>query len=217
MRKTPIIEYDYENSFVCIRFSRILLALSIILTLLLQGMTFFVAVNAGYEEMNSLIYAAVPYIGPLICCFQLILSGIGSPLIILALLIPCFLTMVGWAYLRDEYTRILYSESISEAEIQSKKYGFTTPQPKPSPIPEFQPKPKPMPIPVPKPETLPQPQPIKKPVIQPPPAQQETELHEAHAYNVKPNETNEAAAAKKTVDEEYNKALQDVLAILNKR
>ncbi|MDD3832387.1 MAG: hypothetical protein PHR18_00625 [Oscillospiraceae bacterium] len=217
MKKTPIIDYDYENSLVCIRFSRILLVLSIILTLLLQGMTFFVGVNAGYEEMKSLIYAIVPYIGPLFCCFQLLLSGIGAPLIIVALFIPCILTLMGWAYLRDEYSRRLYKNSIIESEIRSNQRDFTRSQPRPMPMPEFQPKPKPMPVPVPRPDTLPQPQPVKRPVAQPGIEPQGTEENKENAYNVKPDSIDEAAATKKSANDEYDKALQDVLSILNKR
>ena len=84
-------------------------------------------------------------------------------------------------------------------------------------MPEFQPKPKPMPVPVPRPDTLPQPQPVKRPVAQPGIEPQGTEENKENAYNVKPDSIDEAAATKKSANDEYDKALQDVLSILNKR
>ncbi|HBT63320.1 MAG TPA: hypothetical protein DEB10_01485 [Ruminococcaceae bacterium] len=196
---------------ICRSISRFLLVMSVLFILLLQGMTFFIAVDGGYNITRSLLLSLIPIIGPLICGFQLALAGVGSPLILLALFIPCVVTALGCAYFNDQYANDILvhnkeenEKRLPEINTDLLKSGINKiHEPKPQTLPTTVPS-KPQPLPVKTPEVRPQTLPIPRPDVK------------TDKYETKEKKPVDTILTAKTGHDEYDKALQDVLSILNK-
>lgn len=203
----------------------ILLAMSLIIFLLYQFMAFFVALNGGYDTRDAFVFAVVPLLGPLFCCFQLMLAGAGWPAILLLLFASGSVTALGWAYFRDRYKKGGQAAELrpDDQDVPLTKPHVLGPQslpdivcsPKPQPIPENMPFPKPQPMP----ENMPAPKPVRLPETSPKPkaapaVNQNNITRELKSENVKPPQT--AGKTDADLTEKYGEVLKDVLSILNK-
>lgn len=215
-----------DYGLVCRRMSRILLAFSIIFIVILQIMTFYIAVDGGLNTFRAIAMSLVPILGPVSCGFQLVFAGAGSPLILLVLFIPSVITILGRAYFCDEYKNSLIglengndndihelellrleNQEVSNEENEPQLLPKINHEPKPEPLPKVESEPKPQSLPEITPNTKPQPLPIPKP-------QKKTiKVAETNSENI--NRKSEHAVSETGV-KEYDKALNDVLSILNK-
>lgn len=210
-------------------FSRFLFALAVIMVLLLQLMSFFVALNGGYTAQHAFVFMMVPMVGPLFCSFQLMLADAGAPMILIMLFVPCSLSILGWARICDNCKNVLspgfdfksnqYDSNISLKMLseQTLPKNSIKPTPKPQPLPVTGPSPKPQPLPVTSPPPKPQPLKIK-------PVNHSKENDKTEIKTVKQTEKFETKVhvknnidLPKTGDTEYDNALRDVLSILNKQ
>lgn len=197
----------------CRRVSRLLLILSVLLLALLQVMTFFVALNGGYLTSRALIMAIVPALGPLFCAFQLLLAGTGAPLVLVLIFAPSALAL--WASLTVREHCTCEGEEMPFLPVSD----FT-----PTPIDTFR-------VRVPQPvietaaatteSTIPVAASVKEPVIvaaasSRPSASTAPDAPMPSAVTA-PVPAPAAAPERRTGNEEYDRALQDVLSILNKK
>jgi hypothetical protein len=217
-------------------FSRFLFAMAVIMILLLQLMSFFVALNGGYNIRHALVFMLVPMIGPLFCCFQLMLAGTGAPMILVALFVPCSLSILGWARICDDcknafnsgidfngsqYNKNVPLKILSEQTLPKNSSSQTIkPMPKPQPLPVDSPPPKPQPLPINSPPPKPQPLPIKPENLRQ--KNDKTEIQTVKQTTVIPTKDETKARDQRIIDPpktgvpEYDNALRDVLSILNK-
>ena len=240
MGTPPGNEYHNGDRYLCRCLSRILLTMAVVLTIILQVMTFFVALHGGYENLRALIFSLIPYLGPVFCGVLLVIAKTGAPFVLFALIFPCALTLSGWLYFRKEIIRM-------ETEFIPKKIVKPMPEPQPLTIAlpkqqkamEFQPIPKPQPMPFPKPKPEPKPMPVPVPGQEPKPipvpgpkpgprmpepkpvpltVSKQADTDRKLPVRAEKQASNPASEVvpKKTGVEEYDKALQDVLLILNK-
>lgn len=205
-----------KYSLSCRRVSRISLIILTLLILILQVMTFFVALNGGYDGQKSLILALIPVLGPLVGGFQLMFAGVGSPLVLFSLFVPCLFTLIYAAYYHDEYaksSRVLGRYCLQKQEApefainpQSVPVGTTVASPRPAVcnIKEF---PTAEPI---------QEAPLTQPAIVSPKVQPEavSVIYEKQPERLQTSSGKTFALTK--AEEEYQKALDGILSLLNK-
>ena len=201
-------------------FSRFLFAMAIVMVLLLQIMSFFVALNGGYSTRHALVFVLVPMVGPLFCCFQLMLAGTGAPLILLLLFVPCSLSILGWARICDNCKNVLrsgfyFNGNHNDINIPL-KILYEQKLPKNTTAQTIKTTKKPQPLPVTNPPPKPQQLPTK-------PVNYRTEDDKTEIKTVKQTIEYETKVhdkknidPPKTGDPEYDNALRDVLSILNK-
>lgn len=226
-----------DNNFNArLRYSYVLFVMSLVFFILLQLMTFFVALDGGYDSQSAFVFMTVPLLGPLFCSIQLLLAGTGSPAILILLFLSYTFTLLGWARFRDQYktdcridghsTAVRDIGGVSLNQLHSLKSQpvqklKSQPAAQPKPIqptasaqkPRSAPAPKPIPLtePTPTPKTVPaqKPLPAPKSISQPVPKRDSASVKTAEA----PKNANKP---KTGIGEKYDKILDDVLSILNK-
>lgn len=100
----------------CRSAGRTFAVLFVILLLLTQGMTFFIAFDGGHTRLTALILALVPLVGPMTVGVQLAFVGSMTALAVAALVLPCALTLLLAARFRDERRRALTALSAAEED-----------------------------------------------------------------------------------------------------
>ena len=230
------------------------------LLLLLQAMTYILRVHTGGD--NALLYAVIPFAGPIFLAGEMLMQRISSAWILVCLLIPCLLNLVLSARYHDRKSMgldrldalesdgedddkaeslpsspamaesipvVLSSKevqpsvesvepvSVLPAEKPSTGANMAAAAPKPTPLPEVnspvKPTPLPKVIPPVKPSTLPPVTP-GKPV--PMPEKPSPRPHETQKAAAVQEYTLPKTAETQKAEEEYQRALQDVLSLLNK-